>query len=249
MIVDQVTGEIFLFGERQEASGRERVRGIGYLPGEFGLYPDLTGRAHLHHVMKLRGIDPDAACARNEQRLFERFPLSLDRKVRGYSKGMKQLLGIMQAFMHEPPLLILDEPTSGLDPLMREAFFALLREERAAGRTVFLSSHNLAEVDRICDRVGIIKAGRLSMVEPIERQRSAVGKKIRVVPAHLPDACAEALGRLAGVEHLRWSSDGVEFLYKGDMQELVANLAKMEIHDLSSESPSLDDFFLQYYGD
>ena len=129
---------------------------IGYLPGELAMYEKMTGRELLGYLAALRGVD----ASREVVSLAERFDLDLDRKIRAYSSGNRQKVGLVQAFMHRPELLILDEPTNGLDPIVQQEFYALLREVSAEGRTVFLSSHILPEVERITDRAGIIRRRR-----------------------------------------------------------------------------------------
>jgi ABC-2 type transport system ATP-binding protein len=139
--------------------------------------------------MKLRGGNQKRISRRKMDSLIERFNIDLHRKIKGYSSGMKQMVAIIQAFI----LLILDEPTRGLDPLMQERFHDLLREEKSRGTTIFLSSHNLREVEKVCDRVGVIKEGRLIFVEEIAKYRAIVGKKISVVTKGQNTGVSEAL--------------------------------------------------------
>ena len=149
---------------------------VGYLPGDLALYPSMTGREFLLYFSRLRGVDTAAATTR----LAERFELDLDRRIKEYSKGNRQKVGLVNAFMHEPELLILDEPTGGLDPLMQQEFAALLGEVRAEGRTVFLSSHYLPEVERIADRVGIVRQGHLIAVDTLDGFRTRVQSNLSI---------------------------------------------------------------------
>jgi ABC-2 type transport system ATP-binding protein len=167
-------GNIYLLGKESKKGDKELLQKIGYLSGEIGLYHDLTGMEYLRHLMKLRGGNQMKISGKKMDSLIERFNTDLHRKIKKYSSGMKQIVAIIQAFMHDPILLILDEPTRGLDPLMQEQFHDLLREEKSRGKTIFLSSHNLREVEKVCDRVGVIKEGRLILVEEIEKYRGCV---------------------------------------------------------------------------
>ena len=176
-----------LLGLYRPTSGRMRVfdldpahdsveihRRVGYLPGELALYPRLTGQQHLDYVARVRGLTDHTY--RDE--LVERFEAELDRPVRALSKGNRQKIGLVLAFMHRPDLLILDEPTSGLDPLLQDEFAHLVRETVADGRTVFLSSHELDEVQRVVDRVSIIKDGRIVVTDTVEGLRRAAPRTI-----------------------------------------------------------------------
>ena len=151
------TGRVTLLGLDARPGSVEVHRRIGYLPGDLELFPRLTGRQHIAWFLGARGAGDDSLA----KRLIDRFQVVVDRPVRELSKGNRQKIGLVLAFMHRPELLVLDEPTSGLDPLMRHEFESLLRETADAGRTVFLSSHELDEVQRSADRVGIIREGRL----------------------------------------------------------------------------------------
>jgi ABC-2 type transport system ATP-binding protein len=240
-------GNIFLLERESKKGDKELLQKIGYLSGEMGLYHDLTGMEYLRHLMRLRGGNQKRISLRKMDSLIERFNINLHRKINGYSSGMKQMVAIIQAFMHDPILLILDEPTRGLDPLMQERFHDLLREEKSRGTTIFLSSHNLREVEKVCDRVGVIKEGRLIFVEEIAKYRAIVGKKISVVTKGQNTGVSEALNELGGVEDLNRRGAKVEFFYKGSMQRLIQHVAALEIEDLTCETPSLEDVFIRHY--
>ena len=242
-------GNIFLLEKESKKGDKALLQMIGYLAGEIGFYHDLTGMEYLHHLMKLRGGNPKGISPQKMDRLIERFKIDLHRKIKGYSSGMKQMVAIIQAFMHDPLLLILDEPTRGLDPLMQEQFHDLLREEKSRGRTIFLSSHNLREVEKICDRVGVIKEGRLILIEEIEKYRTLVGKKISVVTKGQTTGVSETLNELSGVENLNRRGARVEFFYKGSMQRLIEHVAALDLADLTCETPSLEDVFIRLYED
>src|SRR5262249_17497329 len=166
-------GSARLFGRDCWSDGPSLRAEVGYLPGELHLYEALTGRATLEFLAEARRRD----CAGEVRRLAQLFDLDLDRRVRGYSRGMKQKLGLIQALMHRPRLLILDEPTSGLDPLMRRCLFDELRSVAAEGRTVLFSSHTLSEVDELCDEVAVLRQGRLVETERIDVLRARAPRR------------------------------------------------------------------------
>jgi ABC-2 type transport system ATP-binding protein len=240
-------GNIILLERKSKKGDKELLKKIGYLSGEIGLYDDLTGMEYLQHLMKLKDGNQKRISRRIMDSLVERFNVDLHRKIKGYSSGMKQMVSIVQAFMHDPILLILDEPTRGLDPLMQDQFHDLFREEKSRGRTIFLSSHNLREVEKVCDRVGVIKEGRLIFVEEIEKYRAIVGKKISVVTKVPAGGASEALNELSGVQDLNRRGNKMEFFYKGSMQKLIQQVATLELEDLTCETPSLEDIFIRHY--
>jgi ABC-2 type transport system ATP-binding protein len=225
---------------------------VGYLPSEPGLDDGVTGRRLLDHYGALRGD------TRSEE-LLELFTPPLDRKVGEYSRGNKQMLAIVIAFMHDPSLVLMDEPTSGLDPLKQERFHEFVRSEVAAGKTMFLSSHVLSEVQKVCDRVGIIREGRLVELETVEELLSRGGKVVRVrvrgevgPEAFTIDSVHDlTIGAGADEGLVGHSSDSttVSFTYTGDYDALVAHLAGFEILGIDIEEAPLEDVFLQFYGD
>jgi ABC-2 type transport system ATP-binding protein len=216
---------------------------LGHLPGEFGLYEHLTGREYLAYLSALRGGPGE----RSFRLLAERLDLDLSVRIRALSHGNKQKLGLVQAFMHEPDVLILDEPTQGLDPLIQQEFHALLAEARGAGRTVFLSSHVMPEVERLCDRAGIIRRGRLVAVEDIAELKAKQFRSVEIRPAVA--AAAEELTSIPGVRDLDSDGDLLRFTVVGSMDEIVKTLARHDVADLVSREPSLEDTFLTFYGD
>ncbi len=223
--------------------GLEVRRRSGYLPGELNLPPKHTGRRWLSYIARLREM-PDA---READRLAERLGLDLERRIDELSKGNKEKIGVVAAFMHDPELLILDEPTSGLDPLRQRDVREMIRERAAAGRTVFLSSHELDQVEQVADRVAIIKDGRLIAVEEIAAlQRRAV----RRVEVRLAQGSAiEGLDRVEGVTHVETGEGVVRLRVEGRMDALVKELARHPVETLTSETPDLDEIFLGYYGE
>jgi ABC-2 type transport system ATP-binding protein len=245
-LVRPTNGRAFIFGRHCQTHGLEARRQVGYLPGELGFYGDMTGQATLDLLGRLSAA-PIAAGIR--ERLLDRLQLSqrdLRRKVREYSTGMKRKLGIVQAFQSEAPLLILDEPTEGLDPLMQEALYGLLDETRRSGRTVFMSSHVLPEVERICDRIGLLRQGELVLVSPVHEVKRLAARTVRVVlredrpaPASWPDGC-EVVEIGPGAWTLR---------VHGPLGPLMARLSALPIDDIEIREPHLEDVLRQYYHD
>jgi ABC-2 type transport system ATP-binding protein len=248
-MISATGGEALVLGHDARANRRDVLLETGYLPGDFGLYNDLTGNEYLSHLLRLRGNDAVRAFGDNLASLKARFDISYDRRVSGYSKGMRQVLGIIQAFMHDPPLVILEEPTSGLDPVMQERFCELITEKRNGGKTVFLSSHILSEVERLCDRVGFVKEGRLVAVENLGDRRSIVGKKVTVSLRGDSHSAMGSLERLPGVRGAGVNANCLAFFYDGPIARLIEWASALEIDDLDCETPSVEDVFLRLYGD
>jgi ABC-2 type transport system ATP-binding protein len=235
-------GRASLFGLDSHRDAVEIHRRVGYLPGEFGLYDQLTALEYLTYLGSLRGgLRRDAI-----RELAGRFDLDLDTRIRTMSHRNKQKVGLIQAFVHGPELLVLDEPTQGLDPLMQQEFYELLNAARAEGRTVFLSSHVMPEVERVCDRVGIIREGRLVAVEDIGELKA---KQIRVLQLHLAEpVSAGAFEGLPGVRDVETSGDVVRITVAGPMDAVVKRAATFEIVDLESHELTLEEIFLTFYG-
>ncbi|MBN2026360.1 MAG: ABC transporter ATP-binding protein [Actinobacteria bacterium] len=213
---------------------------IGYIPGDVRLFEDLTGRETLRLLDSLR---PDRPPVLRDD-LVQRFELDLSRKVGEYSSGNKQKLAIVQAFMHDPELLVLDEPTSTLDPLMRHRFYELCREFRERGRTIFISSHILPEMEQICDWVGIIRTGKLVTVESVaelsrKKLRHADFTLLEEPEAALLDFESATLHRVDG---LKFEAD-----IKGDMDTFIKELSRLHLSDLQISHASLEEIFMEFY--
>ena len=224
--------------------GRESVKiraNVGNLPGEFALEDKMTGEGLLRFFARLRSVK-DLGYARE---LSERLGAELRRPMRRLSRGNKQKIGLIQAMFHRPPLLILDEPTGGLDPLVQEEFLDIIEEVRDEGRTVFFSSHNLAEVERVCDRVGIIRGGKLVAVETTE---TLVDKSFRhVVLAFAENVDPKPFEELSGVKDLRSDGRRISFTLYDDPNEMVKLASVHELVNMEYERPSLEEVFLTYY--
>jgi ABC-2 type transport system ATP-binding protein len=218
----------------------------GYLPGELSLYPTLTGAETLLYLANLRGgVDWDVVTS-----LCERLDCDLTRKVADLSTGNKRKLGLIQAFMHRPELLILDEPTSGLDPLVQHEFYALVDEARDAGQTVFLSSHVLPEVQRVCDRVAFIREGELIALEDVSSLTGRAVREIEIVFAG--PVSPAAFDNLPGVSDVAVDGKGADTLrltVTGSLDPLVKRLAEFPVLDLTSRLPDLEDVFMTFYSE
>jgi ABC-2 type transport system ATP-binding protein len=219
-------------------------RRIGYLPGGIALYDSLTGERLLDYLGDLTGR-PSSRRAELCDRL-ELSEATLRRLVRDYSRGMRQKIGIIQALQHDPELAILDEPTEGLDPLMQRAFYGILDDLRSAGRTVFFSSHVLSEVERVCDRVAIVRRGQLVAVEDVE---ALLARRKRNVEMRL-DGPAPTLEGVPGVSNVVVAADGrITCQLEGDMRPFLAAIARSPITDLTIEPAHLEEAFLELYQD
>ena len=220
-------------------------RVVGYLPGELALDPNLTGGQLLAYFANLRG-GVDRAYLES---LIARLDLDPTRRFRHYSHGNKQKVGLIQAFMHRPRLLILDEPTSGLDPLNQHEFDRMVADVRGEGRTVFLSSHILSDVESACDRVGIIREGRLVRVAGVAELKDLRRHELDLTFVGTPES--EAFRALAGVERLEVLPDGrtLRLLVHGDIDPVIKLAARYPLTRIISHEPSLEDVFLRFYRD
>jgi len=227
-------------------SMRESVeikRLVGYVPGELPQFGGLRGRDIAGHFGALHGGVDQARV----KEICERFDLDLGLKYRQYSSGNKRKLGILLAFMHRPKLLVLDEPSSGLDPLNQQEFFKLVQEAQAAGATVFLSSHVLSEVEHVCQRVGIIRRGKLVKVARLEELHEIHVRRVEVEFAG--DAQPQLFSALPGVENVESNHHRVSFTVRGSFEPVADMLAGHHVVNLASHEPSLEEIFLTYYED
>ena len=244
-----------LLDHLRPTSGRARIFGIettadpvaihrrtGYLPGEFALYDRLTGGQTIEYFGNLRGgVDPAYRAS-----LIERLDLDPSRRFKEYSKGNKQKLGLVIAFQHRPGLLVLDEPTSGLDPLVQQAFYGLVREAQAEGRTVFLSSHVLSEVERTCDRVAIVRDGRLVRTGRVDTLRDLAHHQVEL---RFPDGVPTAeFAALPGVSEVVVEDHTLRLRIAGPITPVLQVAARYELVDFLSREPSLEETFLAEYG-
>jgi ABC-2 type transport system ATP-binding protein len=217
-------------------------RRVGYLPGEFSLYDRLTGGQTLEYFANLRGgVD-----GRYQRSLIERFDLDPSRRFREYSKGNKQKVGLIAALQHRPELLVLDEPTAGLDPLVQQTFFQVLREAVAEKRSVFFSSHVLSEAEKTCDRVAIIRDGRLVRVDRVDALRDLAVHQVELrFTGPVP---ADDFERIEGVTNVVVADHTLRMHVSGPIAPVVKAAARFELADFVSQEPSLEEIFLAAYG-
>jgi ABC-2 type transport system ATP-binding protein len=235
------TGEVTILGG--SAGDVEVRRRIGYLPGELALYGRMTGRELLSYLASLRGLNS----VRSAETLAERLDLDVTRRVGDLSRGNKQKVGLIQALMHEPELLLLDEPTSGLDPLVQQEFYRIAQEAKSDGRTVFLSSHVLSEVERIADRVAIIRDGHLVVVEGLAALKA---RAIRRIEFHFAGAPPPGLfDGLASVQEYSIDDNMVVCTVVGSLGDLLKAAARYEVTNVISHETDLEDVFLDFYRD
>jgi ABC-2 type transport system ATP-binding protein len=241
-LIRPTSGRALVFGIESSADPIAIHRRVGYIPGEFTLYDRLTGKQTLEYFANLRGGVDRAYQAS----LIERFDLDPSRRFREYSKGNKQKVGVVIALQHRPEMLVLDEPTSGLDPLVQQTFFSTLRETVADGATVFLSSHILSEVEKSCDRVAIIREGRLAKVDTVEALRDLAHHQVELrFSGPVPAAEFEAL---PGVSEVTVDDHVLRMRVSGAVTPVVQAAARYELLDFISREPSLEETFLAQYG-
>ena len=242
-LIRPTSGHAHIFGmdvNRESVAVRAR---IGNLPGELALWNHMTGWELVDYLGGLRGgVD-----RRYVGELAERLDMDMTRRVKACSSGMKRKLGLIQALMHKPELLILDEPTNGLDPLVQQTFYTLMREVSREGRTVFMSSHNLPEVEHICDRVGILRSGRLEAVERIGDLKKVYFRwmTLRIDGETHP----EAFEALDGVSEVSAHNGTLRFRISGELDPIIKLAAQHHVVDMAYEEPTLETIFLEYYGD
>lgn len=241
-LIRPTSGRAFVFGIETTADPVAIHRRIGYLPGEFALFDRLTGGQTIEYFANLRGgVDP-----LYQADLVARFDLDPSRRYREYSKGNKQKVGLVIALQHRPDLLLLDEPTAGLDPLVQQTFFELLRETVAEGRTAFLSSHILGEVEKTCHRVAIIREGRIVTVDRVEALRDLAYHQVELRFAGPVPACE--FSSLPGVSDVVATDLGLQMRVTGSIAPVVQAAARHELLDFVSREPSLEQAFLAQYG-
>jgi ABC-2 type transport system ATP-binding protein len=241
-LIRPTSGRAEVFGIETTADPVAIHRRLGYLPGEFDLYDRLTGADTIAYFANLRG-GVDAGYVAE---LIERLDLDPSRRFKEYSKGNKQKVGLVVALQHKPDLLILDEPTSGLDPLVQQTFFGMVREARAEGRTVFLSSHIIDEVDRTCDRVAIIREGRLVQVDSIEAIRRLAFHHVELMFG--APVASGIFSSIEGVSDVEVVGSTVRMRVAGPIGSVLAAAAPHGIVDVVSREPNLEDVFLAQYG-
>lgn len=240
-LIRPTSGSARVFGIDAAADPVAIHRRLGYLPGEWNLYDRLTGADTITYFGNLRG-GVDRAYV---DQLVQRLDLDPSRRFREYSRGNKQKVGLICALQHKPELLILDEPTSGLDPLVQQTFNELLFEARAEGRTVFLSSHIISEVERTCDRVAIIREGRIVRVDTVEGVRTMAAHEVELRFAE--PVAADAFEAIEGVANVAVEGRTIRMLVTGPIAPVVRLAVTHELVDFVSREPSLEEVFLSEY--
>lgn len=235
------SGSARIFGLDTRAQSVEIRRRVGNLPGELALYPNMTGKRFLEFSAHLR----NGVSGKEMERLAERLGTDLSRPIKAYSHGNKQKIGIIAAMMHRPELLILDEPTLGLDPLVQQSLYELLEEVRREGRTIFFSSHNLPEVERLCDRVAIVREGRLVAVETVAGLKEKAVRRIDIIfdgPVN-----AAQFATIPGVIEAKASDSILSLVVAGDLDAIVKTASQHHVVNIIAYEPSLEEIFLTFY--
>jgi ABC-2 type transport system ATP-binding protein len=239
-LIYPTSGSATIFGKDTVQFAPEIKKEIGYLPSEVFYYDNMKVKDLLNYSASFYKKD----CRKRIKELAEIMDLDLNKKIDDLSLGNKKKVGIVQGLLHEPKLIILDEPTSGLDPLMQQKFFELLEEENRKGATILFSSHILTEVQRLCNRVAIIKEGKIVTVEKISTLKENTYKKFKVETKSTIDA---NYFNLSGVNKLEVKANLTSFLFKGNINDVMKKIADIEISNLWIEEPDLEEIFMHYY--
>ncbi len=246
-LVRPTSGRAAVFGADCQTNGLDARAHIGYLPGELGFYGDMSGASTLDFLGRLTRSGIDTRRRRDLLDRLELSPSDLQRPIREYSTGMKRKLGIVQAFDSDRPLLILDEPTEGLDPLMQEALYGLLEDTRRRGRTVFMSSHVLPEVERVCDRIGLLRHGDLVLAAAVDDVRRLAARRVHIVfreTVPIPDGAWPEGCEAAEVTPAAW-----QLRVRGPLGPLIALIAALPVQDVDVHEPHLEEVLRQFYKD
>jgi ABC-2 type transport system ATP-binding protein len=239
-LIHPTGGSATIFGRDCIHDAREIAKDVGYLPSEVFYYDGIRVMDLLKYSASFYHKD----CTARIKELAGVLELDLKRKIDDLSFGNKKKVGIIQGLIHEPKLIILDEPSTGLDPLMQQRFFELLRQENKKGATILFSSHILSEVQKLCDRVAIIKEGRIISIDSISALKENSYKKITLETASAADRAAFAFG---GVTNLDIQGSSVSFIYRGNVNTILRKLAALELSNVSISEPDLEEIFLHYY--
>ncbi len=235
------TGSILIEGSDSWSDAAKIQANVGYIPGEMSLFDEMTGIEFLNFQLQMRNI-------RDKKRLSELltiFDLDPKGKIRKMSKGMKQKVGLIAAFMHDPKIYVLDEPSSGLDPLMQQVFVNLVKEERQRGKTILMSSHSFEEVDKTCDRIAMIKDGKIVLIEDIDEVKKHRRKIFTVSVGHPTDI--EKMKRL-GMSVIYENATFADVEVVGDFKPFYDSLKQIDVVDLDVKTQRLEDVFMKFYG-
>ncbi len=233
-------GSIRILGMDAQSDSINLHQHLGYLPGDVRLPGDMTGKQVIDYFSRLQGLEPTLLNS-----LVEMFDVEMKRPIKSYSKGMRQKIGIVLAFMCDPDVLLLDEPTSGLDPLLQKTFNQFLLDEQARGKTIFMSSHIMSDVEKVCHRVAVIRNGELVTVETVEALREKAGQRVTV---EFGDSVApEELARIPGVSMVQQHNAQYQFNVSGSMDALIKALSQHNVVRLNAEEAPLEEVFLKFY--
>jgi ABC-2 type transport system ATP-binding protein len=239
-LLSKTKGDIKILGMDSHKDSIEIRRRTGYLPGDFGLIDGISTYSFLKYLLNLSNVKSD----RKLKDLSQRLDLDLKRKTNELSKGNRQKVGVVQALMADQDMIILDEPTGGLDPLMQQIFYEIIREEQEAGRTIFLSSHILAEVETICDKVAIIKEAELILNEHITKLQDMTGKVLEV---EFREVVPISEFEIEGVSHIEAEGKKLIMTITGNMDDVIKRVADHKIINMNLQTYSLENLFLKYY--
>ncbi len=243
-VIRPTAGSIRVLGLDAQRDTRSLHQHIGYLPGDVRLPGDMTGKQVINYFSRLQGLEPVLL-----KELVARFDVEMRRPLKGYSKGMRQKIGIVLAFMCNPDVLILDEPTSGLDPLLQKTFNEFLLEEQARGKTIFMSSHIMSDVEKVCHRVAVIRRGELVTVEVVETLREKAGQRVAVDFGDATSVSVAELEHIPGVSSVTLSNGSYHMSMSGTMDPLIKALSRHEVLRLQVEEAPLEEVFLKFYED
>jgi ABC-2 type transport system ATP-binding protein len=238
-LIHPTSGSGQVFGKDVTIHGPEIRRDIGYLPSEVYYYEGMK----VKDLLKYSASFYDHDCTERIQELSELMELELNRRISDLSYGNKKKVGIVQGLLHSPKLLFLDEPTAGLDPLMQRKFFNLIRQENARGVTVFFSSHILGEVQRLCNRVGIIREGKIAEISDIRTLQQNNYKKVHVEASGLNLETFD----LPGITNIQAENNTINFFFKGDINVVLQKISAIPVTDVTIEEPTLEEIFMHYY--
>jgi ABC-2 type transport system ATP-binding protein len=239
-VIRPTSGTLRVLGLDAQRDKMELHRHIGYLPGDVRLPGQMTGKQIITYFSRLQGRQPVLL-----DDLVARFDVEIKRPLKGYSKGMRQKIGIVLAFMCDPDVLILDEPTSGLDPLLQRTFNEFLLQEQERGKTIFMSSHIMSDVEKVCQRVAVIRQGEIVTIEEVEKLRQKAGQRVTV---EFGDPVSiDELSRMPGVSNVTSNNHSYHFNVGGSMDALIKALSRHEVLRLQAEEAPLEEVFLQFY--
>lgn len=239
-VIRPTSGTLGVLGLDAQRDKMELHKRIGYLPGDVRLPGQMTGKQVIDYFSRLQGREPVLL---ND--LVARFDVEMKRPLKGYSKGMRQKIGVVLAFMCDPEVLILDEPTSGLDPLLQRTFNEFLLQEQARGKTIFMSSHIMSDVEKVCQRVAVIRQGEIVTIEEVEKLRQKAGQRVTVEFGDV--VSADDVARMPGVSMVTSHNHAYHFNVGGSMDALIKELSRHEVLRLQAEEAPLEEVFLKFY--